>query len=125
MYRADGGEDDEEIARPTYAPLPDQEVSINNLFNTNVNEIIGKPEVIDSIKTHCNPDNMTIVAEKAMIDDYEKKYGPLALSDPSCGRRTQGSFLSIFQGDTLNSNFPFGLIKIQRLQEIKQVKNKG
>ncbi|CAG5105137.1 Oidioi.mRNA.OKI2018_I69.chr1.g1866.t2.cds [Oikopleura dioica] len=90
VYRADGGEDHEEIARPTYAPLPDQEVSINNLFNTNVNEIIGKPEVIDSIKTHCNPDNMTIVAEKAMIDDYEKKYGPLALSDPSCGRRTQG-----------------------------------
>ena len=66
---------------------------------------------------------MTIVAEKAMIDDYEKKYGPLALSDPSCGRRTQGSFHSIFQVDTLNSNFPIGLIKIlKRLQEIKSIK---
>ena len=47
---------------------------------------------------------MTIVAEKAMIDDYEKKYGPLALSDPNCGRRTQGSFDSIFQKYSLENS---------------------
>ena len=84
-------EDDEEAPRPTFrpAPLPDVDVSVNSLINTPVAELNGG--ALNGLRTHCHPDNMTIVAEKSLIDDYEERYGPLALSDPSCGRRTQGS----------------------------------
>jgi len=81
-----------EAPRPTFrpAPLPDVQVSIDSLINTPVAPIHGGD--LTGLKTHCHPDNMTIVAEKSLIDEYEEKYGALALSDPSCGRRTQGSF---------------------------------
>ena len=83
-------EEAEDVPRPTYKPLPDVEISIDSLVNTPVAPINGG--ALNGLKTHCHPDNMTIVAEKALIDDYEERYGALALSDPSCGRRTQGSF---------------------------------
>jgi len=83
-------EDDEDVPRPTFrpAPLPDVDVSVDSLINTPVDVLNGG--ALNGLRTHCHPDNMTIVADKSLIDDYEERYGPLALSDPSCGRRTQG-----------------------------------
>ncbi|CBY31275.1 unnamed protein product [Oikopleura dioica] len=97
IWRGEDSESEEtidlaEAPRPNFrpAPLPDVQVSIDSLINTPVAPIHGGD--LTGLKTHCHPDNMTIVAEKSLIDEYEEKYGALALSDPSCGRRTQGSF---------------------------------
>lgn len=62
-------------------------VSLESQGATTVEKLVG---AVDDLETFCKPDNMTIVVQRAFIDEYEAKYGPLTLEDPACGRKIQG-----------------------------------
>lgn len=63
-------------------------VDLNNQ-GTTVDKLIGDT---DDLETFCKPDNMTILVQRAFIDEYEAKYGVLTLEDPSCTRLIRGDY---------------------------------